>query len=250
MNPATSAQPFIDDLGESAVEAMGQAVKEGFGRMVSDLGLDITDPTSGAAAAGETVDGQVTRSNSSGNVAGGGGVGGSSLPSRGITPSSSTGGAGAAAGVNGLRVPAQHAGTRGKRIPMPAGFPYSNPTSSDVTPMATPGLGLGLGNGNGNDPSYAGASGASTAPGLTSRSSFRPALSTAPSGLSVSASGVSGVSGGSGVSGRIGDGQSQFRFRGQFAGTDGQGSSLDETRRMVDVRGQEGRRVGVLNSRA
>ena len=224
----TTAQKMIDDLGEEAVEAMSQAVKEGFGRMVHDLGLDGLGGTEShidSLSAGGPHDGTGAR----------GGINGTGASYRnGTIPQSDP--IASAAGAS----------TRGRRIAMPAGFPYSRASSTvDPTPMPTPGLaipgglnGLGMSSANGQPGLIHRASVMNGANGTTGAGAGSTGTST---GVSVRTPGQRAegtVGAGSVTSGLTAAADERFRFRGQFAGS---GSTQN---------GEEARRVGALNSRA
>lgn len=253
-----SAQQMIDDLGEDAVVVMSQAVKEGFGRMVHDLGLDALAGGGGAGGAGGAGE-----NGTAGSIFGSGANSGSG--SRGMPNGS---GVGAVYGASQAQAQAaqmqaqtQTQGTRGRRIHMPAGFPYSRASSTvEPTPLPTPGLaipgglsytggsssastGAGAGSGAGVSRMLSSVHPPSAAPSQRSSTSIPPVNGTTrdrdgePSMASTSS--YKAAPAGSTEAG-MGSGD-RFRFRGQFAGPAGTG--------MGGGHGEEPRRVGVLNSR-
>lgn len=94
------------DLGEEAKEVMGQAVRQGLGQIVNDLGL-----------------------------------GGDSEEAS--QPGTSLAGTAPITGVDQRSTRPNGIGGGGRKIHMPAGFPGGFPSSQQPTPATTPGVGVG-----------------------------------------------------------------------------------------------------------
>lgn len=179
------------DLGEEAKEVMSQAVRQGLGQIVNDLGL-------GGDSAETSQVGTDTRGTSLA-----GGTNGPEMRVHSATPSGAAGGGG------------------GRKIHMPAGFPGGS-SSSRATPLPTPGVG---GSSRIPQPSFSGAyqtPGAGPGSGLGSTSAYRnPAMYAAQRNLPSAGGAASGS----------GDDAFRFRgqFASQ-PGTPGAGGAEDRRR--------------------
>jgi maintenance of morphology protein 1 len=110
LSPNVSAEPLISDFGDAAVEAMGDAFREGIGRMVGDLSETLSG-TVEEQSTNSALSDEEERVNRGGLPAGS--VKESKVLARGITQ---------------------------RKITMPSGFPGSSLTNSSNTPLATPGV--------------------------------------------------------------------------------------------------------------
>ncbi|KAI9632331.1 uncharacterized protein MKK02DRAFT_40635 [Dioszegia hungarica] len=186
-----SSKEFMADLGEEAKEVMSQAVRQGLGQIVNDLGL-------GGDSAETSQVGTDTRGTSLA-----GGTNGPEMRVHSATPSGAAGGGG------------------GRKIHMPAGFPGGS-SSSRATPLPTPGVG---GSSRIPQPSFSGAyqtPGAGPGSGLGSTSAYRnPAMYAAQRNLPSAGGAASGS----------GDDAFRFRgqFASQ-PGTPGAGGAEDRRR--------------------
>lgn len=178
-----SSKEFMSDLGEEAKEVMSQAVRQGLGQIVTDLGLggDETSTSDGQLGTGmpgtraTSINGQSALPTPSGLYS-------SSLPN--------------GSSNNGPLSPR----TAGRKIHMPAGFPSSASTSTYPTPLQTPGPSSSR-----REPISAGIASAYQTPGPSMTTAYRNPMAEATRRNAPSAGGNS-------------NGGDAFRFRGQFAG--------------------------------
>lgn len=249
LNPSVSPTPVLSDIGDGAVQAMSDAVREGMGRMVDDLG-GLVGVAPGAVAALQAREGSrapaVTSASARASRASS--IGSASVVERDVV----VGGSGVAppsVHIVQPTSPARPAAAAGRKIAMPQGMsigggpltpgglaamqgPYG---SGSVTPTVPGHLPLTPG------PHSHGQGGVGLAAGLGAQGGSSATTGGYTSAISAGGAASSRGPPSAAETSSYAPGQSHFRFRGQFAtgAASSDGGEAPSTRR-----------VGALNSRA